>query len=387
VKAFYTDQSILPLPPGHRFSLLLLLAFLAGCALFPHPPAQPTAPPPPPAAAPPPAPPAPPPPPPAPALPLSRLICTVQEARRVSFADLGVPAGSRPVDLALGKERIWVLFEPALLVAVPRAAQEQGPVAVAEYGAVEETEMIPGPRPDAWRSVAADPWDGTLWLASPSGLWRRRPGRRPEPVAVTDGSQLPTGPPVRKPRKGAKRPPAAPPVPLPVGGFQSVVAGRGAVWVAPACGDHAVWKLDSQGRRLATALPVPAEPCAAADLQSDWSGDLLARLPAEGGAVFRLGFDGSWQPAGDALAVPVPPPDGGPLRAWFFWGTEPLALGGPADDPRLYRRVDGKVTAFHEDCGAGNALVRVAGDRRGWAALTREGLLVGEHRRAEPAAH
>ena len=37
-------------------------------------------------------------------------------------------------------------------------------------------------------------------------------------------------------------------------------------------------------------------------------------------------------------------------------------MGGPADDLRLYRRVDGKVTVFHEDCGPGNSLVRVAGD-------------------------
>jgi hypothetical protein len=325
-------------------------------------------------------------------IPRSRLLCTVQEARRISFVDLGVPAGSRPVDLALAKDRIRILFEPALLVGLPRAAQDQGPVAVAEYGAVEEIEMIPGPRPDVWRSVAADPLDGTLWLASPSGLWRRRPGRRPEMVAITDGSQIPPDPPARKPARKAskasrKPPPSGPPVPVPPGGFLAAVAGRGAVWVAPACGDHAVWKLDSQGRRLATALPVPAEPCAAADLQRDWSGDILALSPAGGGAVLRLAFDGSWQPAGDAFTVPVPPREEGPLRAWFFWGAEPLALGGPADDPRLYRRVDGKVTAFHEDCGAGNALVRVAGDSRGWAALTHEWLLVGEHRRAEPASH
>jgi hypothetical protein len=365
VKAFYTDEFVLPL--GVR-ALFLLLPLLAGCATAP--PASPPSPPPPAVAVPPPAPPAPPPPPPAPVLPLSRLICTVQEARRVPFADLGVPAGSRPVDVALGKDRIWILFEPALLVGLPRAAQDQGPVAVAEYGAVEEIEMIPGPRPDAWRSVTADPWDGTLWLASPSGLWRRRPGRRPEPVAVSG----------------------------PKGGFRGAVAGRGAVWAAAACADHAVWKLDSRGKVLASALAAPpstsgsAEHCATADLQRDWSGDILALSPADGGSgtVFRLAFDGSWQQvgaAGDAFAVPLPPRGEGPLRAWFFWGPEPLALGGSAEDPRLYRRVDGKVTAFHEDCGAGNALVRVAGDARGWAALTREWLLVGEHRRAEPASH
>jgi hypothetical protein len=353
MKAFYRDQ----------FVLLATLALLCGCATArpaavpsPASPAPPSSP-----AAPAVAAPSPPPPPPVPALPVSRLICTVQEARRVSFADLGVPAGSRAVDVALGKDRVWILFEPALLVGLPRAAEAGEPVAVAAYGAVEEVEMIPGPRPDAWRSVSVDPWDGTLWLASPAGLWRRRPGRRPEPLAMP----------------GAKE------------GFRGALAARGAVWVAPACSDHAAWKVDSKGKVLATALPASREHCAAADLQRDWSGDTFALLPATGGDVFRLAFNGTWQPAGD-LTVPAPA-DGAPVRTWFFWGPETLALGGaltgPADGTLLYRRVDGRVTAFHEDCGPGNALVRVAGDARGWAALTREWLLLGEHRRPEPGSH
>jgi hypothetical protein len=323
--------------------------------------------------------------PPLPPLKTSRLICTVQEARKTPFADLGLPAGSRPVDLALSKDRVWILFEPSLLVGLPRAADHE-PVAVAEYGAVEETEMIPGPRPDAWRSVSADPLDGTLWLASPAGLWRRRPGRRPELVTITDGSKVPLD--VKPAGKRSKKPtrmPVLPAIPVPADGFRAAVALRGTVWAAPACADHAVWKLDSLGRRLAESLPVPGDPCAAVDLQRDWSGDVLALWPGSAGAVLRLvsgGRDGSWQPAGDALAVPMPPaPE--PLLSWFFWSAEPLALGGPADDPRLYRRVDGKVTALHEDCGPGNALVRVAGDAKGWAALTRDWLLVGEHQRIE----
>jgi len=369
----------------------LAFVLLAGCATAPHP-APPAAQTPAQAA---PAAPAPPPPPPPPAVPpvhplqVSRLICTVQEARKTPFADLGLPAGSRPVDLALGKDRVWILFEPSLLVGLPRAADHE-PVAVAEYGAVEETEMIPGPRPDAWRSVSADPLDGTLWLASPTGLWRRRPGRRPELVTITDGSKAPLD--VKPAGRRSKKPtrmPVLPAIPVPPGGFRAAVALRGTVWAAPACADHAVWKLDSLGRRLAESLPVPAEPCTAVDLQRNWSGDVLALWPGAAGAVLRLAPDGSWQPAGDALAIPMPPAMSAtvPLLSWFFWSAEPLALGGPADDPRLYRRDDrdgGKVTAFHEDCGPGNALVRVAGDAKGWAALTRDWLLVGEHQRIEP---
>lgn len=378
-------------PMGWMSCLLLLLA---GCATAPPSPA-PTPPPAPAPAQPAQAAPVTPPKPAIPAIQISRLICTVQEARRVPFADLGLPAGSRPVDLALGKDRIWILFEPSLLVGLPRAAGA-APVAVAEYGAVEEVEMIPGPQPDAWRSVSVDPLDGTLWLASPAGLWRRRSGRRPELVTITDGSKMPAEAPEKRPAgKRAKKPapPPLPVIPVPPGGFRSVVATRGTVWAAPACADHALWKLDSQGRRLAADLPVPAEPCTAADLQRDWSGDVLALSPAGDGALLRPAAGGSWQPAGDALTVPLPLAADGPLGAWFFWGPEPLSLGGSAADARLYRhdghdghdgRVGGKVTAFHEDCGPGNALVRVAGDARGWVALTRDWLLIGEHQRIEP---
>jgi hypothetical protein len=335
-------------------ALLACLLPLLGCAGAPPPTAAPvpavTPIPSPPAAAAPAPIPAPPQAPTAPAIPLSRLICAVQEARRISFADLGLPAGSRPLDLALGKGKVWILFEPSLLVGIPRTAEAREPAAIAEYGQVEEEiDMVPGPRPDAWRSLAIDPWDGTLWLASPSGLWRRRAGRRPEPVAVA----------------GAPR------------GFSGVAAGRNALWVAPTCAANAVWKLDSKGKVLAIALPAPSSGgCAVAWLQRDWSGALLALRPGAGGEgeLFRLAFDGSWKPAGE---IPLPPT----LHSWFFWGTEPLSLGSAPDDPEplLYRRIDGRVAAFHEDCGPGNALVRVDGDARGWAALTREWLLIGEH--------
>jgi hypothetical protein len=173
-------------------------------------------------------------------------------------------------------------------------------------------------------------------------------------------------------------------------GFSGVAAGRNALWVAPTCASNAVWKLDSKGKVLATALPQPAAAgrCAQEWLKRDWSGALQALLPGAGGegGLFRLAFDGSWKPAGE---IPIPPT----LHSWFFWGTEPLSLGVSSDDPEplLYRRTDGRATAFHEDCGPGNALVRVDGDAKGWAALTREWLLIGEHaagqQQVEPGSH
>lgn len=294
-----------------------------------------------------------------PPVPSSRVICTVQEARRIDLAELGAPEGSRPVDLVLGRSTVWILFEPSLLMGIPRVVQPKAPVAYAEFGEVEEVEMIPGPRPDAWRSLAIDPREGTLWLASPSGLWRKRPGRRPELL------------------KGA-----------PAGGFRDAVADRGAVWAVPACPERAVWRLDASGKRLGIALgalealEAGGEECPALDLERDWSGTVWALKPATG-EVFRLGFDGRWGPA--ELPVPAPAPAGSnPVRSWFFWGEEPMALG--EGDGALYRRADGRVSGFREDCGEGNGLVRVAGDAQGWAALTRSWLLLGEHRRPDPGS-
>ena len=303
------------------------------------------------------------PPPPPPPLPLANLICGVQEARRVEWADLGVPEGSRPLDVALGKDTVWVLFDPPLLVGVPREARTVEPVAIPEFGAVEELlDQIPGPPGSAWHSLALDPFDGSVWIASSSAptLWRMRPGRRPAAVRITPA------------------PPAG------SGGFADLLAGRGSVWAAPACAPSAapapaaLLRLEPSGKVRGTALP-QSGGCEPADLERDWSGADWVLRPVSG-EVLRLRFDGTWEPAGDALAAPAPAPAGSPpVRSWFFWGNEPLGLGGDAEGggTLLYRRVDGKVAAFREDCGAGNALVRVAGDRQGWAALTRQWLLLG----------
>jgi len=74
----------------------------------------------------------------------------------------------------------------------------------------------------------------------------------------------------------------------------------------------------------------------------------------------------------------------GPFRGWFFWGTEPVGMGGE-DETVLVRGAEPfRAQPFREDCGAGNRLLRVAGDACGWAALTRDWLLVGEHALESP---
>lgn len=352
----------------HLRSIFLLLALvLASCTLLPRPaenllpPADPE-----PAAI----PPAPPEPaaPPIPPIPTSQQICGVQVGHTIDLAELSLPDGSRPLGLALAPDTVWLLFEPALLVGVPRETEAPAPVAIPEFGAIEEmADLIPGPAGASWSALSVDPWDGSVWLVSETvpGLWRKRPGRRPEVV------RLQGTPAVRQ------------------GGFRDVLAGRGSVWIAPACADSAVWRLAPSGKLLGTALDGTAGAagdCSAAVLERDWAGTAWALRPGSG-ELYRMGFDLGWQPAGADLASPAPAPAGSePVRSWFFWGAEPFGLtsDGAGGEPLLVRHAASGVETFREECGTGNALVDVAGDERGWAVLTRQWLRLADHQRQTP---
>jgi hypothetical protein len=288
------------------------------------------------------------------------MICGVEAGRTIDLAELGLPEGSQPLGLALAKDTVWLLFEPALLVGLPRETEAPAPVAIPEFGAVEEIDLIPGPAGAAWSALAVDSWDNSVWMVSETapGLWRKRPGRRPEAV------RLPASP---APRQG---------------GFRDVLAGRGSVWLAPACADRAVWRLAPSGKLLDESFEGTSGSCPAALLERDWSGTVWALRP-DSNELFQLGFDSRWQPAAAGAAPPSPPPAGsGALHSWFFWGAEPLALAGDA----LLRSRDGKIEALREDCGEGNALVDVAGDERGWAVLTRRWLRLADHQREDGGA-
>ncbi len=295
-----------------------------------------------------------------PAFRSSRQICGVETGRTIDLTGLGVPEGSRPRALALARDTVWVLFEPPLLVGLPREVAAPPPAAIAEFGAVEEIDLIPPPAGAAWSALSVDAGDGSVWLVAETapGLWRKRPGRRPETVP------LPATPVVRE------------------RGFRAVLAGRGSVWVAPACADSAVWRLAPSGKLLGTAFDgvVPGS-CSGVLLEHDWSGTAWALQP-EAGAAFQLGFDLGWQPAED-FAVPLPVPDNAPLETWFFWGGAPfgLAPGAAEGGVLLLHRSAEAVEAFRENCGADNALVDVAGDGLGWAVLTRRWLRLAEHQR------
>lgn len=326
---------------------VFLVLILAGCAPAPAPSPVP-APEPVQAPAPPPVPAGPPP------LPQSRLVCEVP-VRKIPLTDLGMPEGSRPRDVALTRGTIWILFEPNVLVGLPRQARPEG--SANAVSAVEgESEILYGLPGDVWETLSVSPRDGTIWIASASAgkLWRKPPVGRVRPVQVPQ---------------------------LKEGGFRDLLAEWDGVYVVPtACdigGMASVWKVDAAGKVLGTGLPVAAGAgsCPTVDLETDWSGRSWALLP-ESGEVFHL-EGGRWVPGKD-LAAPGPWPErAGPFRGWFFWGTEPVGLGGNEETPEtvLVR----KSEPFREDCGAGNLLLRVVGDGRGWVALTRDWLLLGEH--------
>jgi hypothetical protein len=267
--------------------------------------------------------------------------------RKILLSDLGAPEGSRPRDVALMPGTIWILFEPNVLVGLPRQARPEG--SANAVTAIEgESETVYGLPGDVWETLSVSPRDGTVWIASASAgkLWRKPPVGRVRPVRVPQ---------------------------LKEGGFHDLLAGWDGIYVAPtACGSASIWRLDASGKILGTALPQTGS-CPVVDLETDWGGRSWALLP-ESGAAFQLDAGGRWVPAQD-FAAPGPWPErAGPFQGWFFWGTEPVGIGGE-EETVLVR----KSEPFREDCGAGNRLLRVRGDERGWVALTRDWLLLGEH--------
>jgi hypothetical protein len=280
--------------------------------------------------------------------------------RKIPLSDLGAPEGSRPRDVALTRATVWILFEPNVLVGMPRQARPEGSAnAVTLFEG--ESEVLYGLPGDVWETLSVSPRDGTIWIASASAgkLWRKPPLGRVRPVRVPQAKE---------------------------GGFRDLLAGWDGIYVVPAaCGSASVWRVDASGKVLGTGLPVAAGgACPRVDLETDWSGRSWALLP-ESGEAFKLDLGGRWVPARD-LAAPAPWPErAGPFRGWFFWGTEPVGLGGEEETLLVRRSADG-VQPFREDCGAGNRLLRVTGDERGWVALTREWLLLGEHALQSPGS-
>ena len=77
------------------------------------------------------------------------LLCN-EKARYVSFDKLSVPVGANPVDVALTRDSIWVLF-PERLVQIGRVAIDHRPV-----GRLQRRGLVAGDRHDAAAPAARD---------------------------------------------------------------------------------------------------------------------------------------------------------------------------------------------------------------------------------------
>src|SRR5580693_1638707 len=84
----------------------------------------------------------------------SRILCHAG-ARQAVFAELGVPADERPVDVAIVEPYVYVLFDAARLLRIKLPAGS---------GSSAEVRMQIG-RGEKWTAMDVDPRDGSLWIA------------------------------------------------------------------------------------------------------------------------------------------------------------------------------------------------------------------------------
>jgi hypothetical protein len=332
------------------------------------------------------APPAAVPPTPKPAVPVAEQVRTIdllcaEGARYVSFDKLSVPGHESPVDVALTRGSIWVLF-PQRLVQIGRGGDHV------------EVRMQLAPAGDAWAKLAVDPVDESVWVASQS---------RPVLFKVTpDGQTMRI---VKLPKVEGK------------GGFSGLMVARDAIYAQPTCADAAIWRVDRSGKVLATAFPAPKpaddEPevlqagqprlkCFFMRLDRDADGQLLA-WNLKDRTTWQVDGQGAWTPSASRLFEHLPGDTsaltvrgvavGEKSEHWyvnngvgklFFWKGKPVFLGTRAEreksvgaDTVLYLPSDAGIREALMTCN--KAYVReVATDATGYAAITERFLVLGE---------
>lgn len=292
--------------PGIRFAPVLLL--LAACASAPAPAPAPVASAPSPAGEKP--------------VPRLSLICH-EKATAARFDEMGVPRGERPVAVALAKDATYVLFEPARLLRITR---KDGKL---------QAEMALGKSGESWTALDVDPADGSVWVAANDFVLRRiTPDWKVQSVKLqkVEGS----------------------------GGFNRLLVAGDALYAEPTCAEHGVWRIDRQGRVLATAFPAPPpDPakgpevvhadqirCSPVKLERDAEGRIVALNVVEG-TVHRADAQGGWTEIESsplrAMKVSVPEATvvkgvdvgereeqwfvSGPPRDLFYWKGRPVLLG------------------------------------------------------------
>lgn len=315
-----------------------------------------------------------------------RVVCNAA-AKAVSFASLGVPEDEKPLDVALTRDYIWVLFAPARVLRLRPA------------GEGFEASMKLGEVGDVWTSLEVDPVDESIWLASENSLALKHlsPGLRLETVKLdrVEGE----------------------------GGFWRFRVAPDAIYAVPTCARTGVWRIDRTGKILGTAFPARAgaedqreedeplslEPsqvrCAGVYLERDAEGRIVAW---DGQKSFGVDSQGTWAEiqtpfffnalptgASEGSSVVKGVNVGGKHEAWyldgwvdrlFFWKGRPVFLGAYAAGGRIGSRGDrvlvlpepgGTTRDLVESCPSGS-LLDVATSETRYAGLTERGLVLGE---------
>lgn len=196
-------------------------------------------------------------------------------ARAVTFASVGVPPTDELQDVALGPDGrdVWVLFQPARVVRLRRDGDRvQAATKLGEPG-------------ELWTVLDVDPRDGSAWVASHRFALYNLAADDLRTTTVEIQRQI-----------------------VGMGGFWRLIAAQDALYATPICSDGAVWRLDRDGRVLATdfALDEAAfaglvtqghdperPPCFGATIERDFEGHILAWVPHEE-RLYRSDEAGAW---------------------------------------------------------------------------------------------
>jgi hypothetical protein len=313
-------------------------------------------------------------------------------ARTLAWSGLGVPERARPIDLALGPDAVWVLFEPTFLLRVPRAT-----------GAGDApTFTSPAQEGETWSAVDVDPSDGSVWLARRDAY---------EALQVVDGGARR----VRLERVTGE------------GGLVELVVAGDALHTTPFCADHALWTFDRRGGGLRAGFAAPegeglevdntrfinmANACPRVHLARDADGRVTAFDPFDV-RLHRLAGDG-WQAIGGPFDLQPPsrytdtstlrqermgPDQAGRylpdvVRGLTFLAGRPVLLGGPVTVDRgrnrsstegtiLYRLEGDLLVPAVERCDR-EVLLDLESDPTGHAAVTERSLIIGPTAEALP---
>ena len=273
-----------------------------------------------------------------------------------------MPADSRPIDVAISRDKISILFDPPRIVTVSRS----------DFRSVDVLVGDPG---NPWRAIDRDPVDGSLWIASDDRVALLHIGAGGEREIVPG------------PRVEGQ------------GGFRQIRLTRDAIYAMPGASDDAVWRLSRTGKLLGRAFPRAAESEVAAVrdagsrdfwLSRNFAGEAVV-YESRTGQLRRALDDGNWIAVKEQFPAHASSPDrslrgegvGTPSETWFFTDQVrgffflpdgPTLLGSLSPGVRrtgtaLFALRGEKLVTDTETCTTG-PLLAVAADAEGFAAVS-----------------